>query len=160
MGVTIHYTMIEDDVRVVIAAFRIVGEEARRAGYRYSFSERVMDGYVERGEAVKVAGMIVYATTKKAFPLYFWRIGGRYVCAGCSKTQPSIFMPETELSVAFHKWVCKVLRRLERLPWRRFEIHDESGYYDTLDEEKLRRSFRECEELLWRLLGRGGREKG
>ena len=41
MGVTIHYTMIADDVRVVIAALRIAREEARRAGYRHSFHETV-----------------------------------------------------------------------------------------------------------------------
>jgi len=153
-------------VRVAIAALKIAREEARRAGYRHSFHETVthdtalIHDHVKKGEAVRLAGITIYATTRKVFPLIFWRVGGRYVCEGWSKTQPSISTLETELSVAFHKFVCMVLKGLENLPWQRFEVHDESGYYDTLDEERLRRSFRECEELLWRLLGRGGREKG
>ncbi|RLF97530.1 MAG: hypothetical protein DRN49_07400, partial [Thaumarchaeota archaeon] len=36
MGVTIHYRMIADDPRTVIAALKIVKEEAARAGYRYA----------------------------------------------------------------------------------------------------------------------------
>ena len=164
MGITIHYTMIADDVKAVIAALKVVKEEARRAGYRYSFCETVSDDailirdYVERGEAVRVAGITVYATTRKIFPLYFWRVGGRYICEGWSKTQPSLFTLETELSVAFHKWVCSVLRRLEKLPWQRFQVHDEGGYYETLDEERLRENFRECEEMLWQFL-RGGEKR-
>ena len=36
MGVTIHYRMIADDPRTVIAALKIVREEAEKAGYRYA----------------------------------------------------------------------------------------------------------------------------
>jgi len=35
MGVTIHYRMIADDPRTVIAALKVVKEGAARAGYRY-----------------------------------------------------------------------------------------------------------------------------
>ena len=36
MGITIHYRMIADDPRTVIAALKIVREEAEKAGYRYA----------------------------------------------------------------------------------------------------------------------------
>jgi len=36
MGVTIHYRMIADDLKTVVAALKIVREEAEKAGYRYA----------------------------------------------------------------------------------------------------------------------------
>ncbi len=35
MGVTIHYTMIADDVRTVVTTLKTVMDEAKRAGYRF-----------------------------------------------------------------------------------------------------------------------------
>ena len=208
MGVTIHYRMIADDPRTVIAALKIVKEEAARAGYRYAefreegiafmevmpiFESReaaakwlkeAWGGYAEKrfdevpeeppftwiegdrygvpffmwkeiaerngvkGKPVEGHGVIVYCDTAESFNAFFWKLGSYYICSEFTKTQP-FTADEVESNTRWHKWICAVLKRLEKLPWWNFHVCDEAGYYESMDEEKMVETFETSSRLIW-----------
>jgi len=208
MGVTIHYRMIADDPRTVIAALKIVKEEAARAGYRYqefrdegiAFMEvmpifegheaaakwlkEAWGGYAEKrfddvpeeppftwiegdrygvpffmwkeiaerngvkGKPIEGHGVIVYCDTAESFNAFFWKLGSYYICSEFTKTQP-FTADEVEAKTRWHKWICAVLKRLERLPWWNFYVCDEAGYYETMDEQKMVEAFEISSKLIW-----------
>jgi len=208
MGITIHYRMVADDLKTVVAALKIVKEEAQRAGYEYKEFEdegvATMDtlpvvgdrdsmiewlneawgGYREevlsevpdeppfawihggrcgipffwhkevaercgiQGKPVKGHGVIVYCDTAEPFKIFFWKLGNYYISSNFTKTQP-FTAEEVQPNLRYHKWICMVLKRVEKLPWWRFYVGDESGYYDSMDEEKLRESFEATSKIIW-----------
>ena len=208
MGITIHYRMIADDLKTVVAALKIVREEAEKAGYRYAEVEdegivfmdvspviksresaaewlkEAWGGYAERrfdevpeeppftwleedkygtpffiwkkvadrcgfkGKPVEGEGIIVYCDTAEPFKPFFWKLGNYYVCNNSVKTQP-FTIEEVQPNLRYHKWICMVLKRVEKLPWWRFYVGDDSGYYDSMDEERLRESFEATSRIIW-----------
>lgn len=210
MGVTVHYRLIADDLKVVVAALRVVRREAEKAGYRYAelrdegvaFMEvmpllgdrrstaewlrRAWGGYAKErfedvpekppfawlegdwyatpsftwrwaadrtgfeGKRVKGEGIIVYCETAESFNLFFWKLGKYHVCSSFTKTQP-LTVDEVEANIQYHKWVCGILRRIKKLPWWNFYVHDEAGYYESLDEEKLAENFEAGSKIIWEI---------
>ena len=208
MGVTIHYRMIADDPRTVIAALKIVREEAEKAGYRYAefkdegivfmdvspvigsresaaeWLKEAWGGYAEekfdevpekppftwleedrygtpffmwkeiadrsgfKGKPVEGEGIVVYCDTAESFNPFFWKLGSYYICTGFTKTQP-FTAEEVEPNTRWHKWICGVLKKLEKLPWWNFYVHDEAGYYETMDEKRMAESFEAVAKLIW-----------
>jgi len=80
--------------------------------------------------------------------IFFWKLGNYYVCSNSVKTQP-FTIEEVQPNLRYHKWICMVLKRLEKLPWWKFYVGDDSGYYDTMDEQKLRESFEATSKIIW-----------
>lgn len=208
MGITILYSMTADDPRVVVAALKVVMEEAEKAGYRYAvvrdegiafmqvcpiFGDvasaaewlgKAWGGYAEerfddvpeeppftwlkgseygtpsfmwrgaaertgfKGKPVECEGVIVHCDTAESFNLIFWRLGRYYVCSEFTKTQP-FTVDEVQPNTYWHKWICQVLRKLEKLPWWNFYVYDEAGYYETSDEGILQHSLEEASRLIW-----------
>jgi len=137
MVVAICYRLIADDPRTIIVALKIVREEAEKAGYRY----RCIKGY----------GIIVPYKTAGSFALIFRKRGRYYICSHSTKTQP-FMSDEVEPNLKWHKWICAVLKKLERLKWRSFYVHDGAGYYYTWDESKIIKEFQLHAQFLYRFM--------
>ena len=101
-----------------------------------------------KGKPIEGEGIVVYCDTAESFNPFFWKLGKYYVCTGFTKTQP-FTAEEVEPNTRWHKWICGVLKRLEKLPWWNFYVHDEAGYYDTMDEKKMRENFEAIAKLIW-----------
>jgi len=138
MGVAISYWMATDDPRTVITALKIVREEAEKAGYSYRcFDKQSLDEKLPR---FKVAIIVDGCASAGRFTLIFRKCGRYYTSSYSTKTQP-FTADEVEPNLRWHKWVCTLLKKLERLKWRSFYVHDGAGYYDTWDESKIIKEF-------------------
>jgi len=104
--------------------------------------------YVREGVPTSVEGVIVYPPkiddeyTAESLNILFYKVGRWYICNGFCKTQP-FKANELEPNVAYHKWVCGVLRKVIDISmfWYHTYVHDEAGYYQSFDESKLREAF-------------------
>jgi len=137
MGVAIHYRLITDDLRTVIASLKIAREEAEKAGYRC----RYVEGY----------GIIVPCETAGSFALVFRKRGRYYICSHSTRTQP-FFSDEVEPNLRWHKWICALLKKLERLKWRGFHVNDGAGYYDIWDESKIIKEFQLHAQFIYKFI--------
>ena len=105
----------------------------------------------KRGKPTKFEGVIVDCGTAEPFSMVFYKLGRYYVCDGFTKTQ-AFTVDEVGPNTQFHKWICHVLKKLERDGrWWNFYVNDEAEYYETLDESKIVDSFQVCNILIYSL---------
>jgi len=103
----------------------------------------------KRGKPTKFEGVIVDCGTAEPFSMVFYKLGRYYVCDGFTKTQ-AFTVDEVGPNTQFHKWICHVLKKLERDGrWWNFYVNDEAEYYETLDESKIVDSFQQCNMLIY-----------
>jgi len=110
------------------------------------------------GVPTSVEGVIVYPPkiddeyTAESLDILFYKVGRWYICNGFCKTQP-FKANELEPNVAYHKWICGVLRKvIDASPlWWHTYVSDEGDYYETLDESRLREAFTATNILLYML---------
>jgi hypothetical protein len=109
------------------------------------------------GVPTSVEGVIVYPPiddeyTAESLDILFYKVGRWYICNGFCKTQP-FKANELEPNVAYHKWVCGILRKVIEISmfWYHTYVHDEAGYYETLDESKLREAFAATGRMIYML---------
>lgn len=96
-------------------------------------------------------GVVVSIPSAESFSMTFYNIGRHYICDNFTKTQ-AFTMDEVEPNTRFHKWICRLLKSLEKDGrWWRFYVFDESEYYDTLDETRISKSFEEASNFIYTL---------
>ena len=214
MGITIHYTLITDDLETVMASIKITKELAMKNGYDveevdrdvgvcYSpfsmrmdwrnpegtkeylkecwkgYREEVLEvvpdeppwpwiaiDYPEKGwytyatpwilydnksRPSRLQGVVVTIDTAEPFYMCYYTIGKYYICNNFTKTQAFV-TNEVEPNTLYHKWICHLLKYLERNGrWWNFYVADESEYYYTLDESKITESFQKVNSILYTL---------
>ncbi len=102
-----------------------------------------------RGGDSRLEGVIISIDTAEPFTMAFYNIGGYYVCDGFTKTQ-AFTTDEVTPNTLFHKWICSLLKYLERSGgWWNFYVHDEAEYYEMMDESKITQSFQALNRMIY-----------
>ena len=105
----------------------------------------------KKGRPARFEGVVVDCGTAEPFSMVFYKIGRYYVCDGFTKTQ-AFTVDEVGPNTQFHKWICHVLKKLEKDGvWWNFYVGDEAEYYETLDESKIVDGFQLCNKLIYSL---------
>jgi len=108
----------------------------------------------EKPRKSKLEGVYIYIDTAEPFEMTFYKIGRYYICDGFTKTQ-AFTVDEVEPNTLFHKWICNLLRYLEKNGrWWHFYVLDEAGYYDTMDESRIAQSFEYLGLMIYGLASR------
>lgn len=103
----------------------------------------------ESGKPTEYEGVEVSIPTAEPFTMAFYRIGEYYVCDSFTKTQ-AFTVDEVSPNTEFHKWICHLLKILERGgDWWSFYVGDEAEYYYTLDERKIYESFEANSKIIY-----------
>jgi hypothetical protein len=110
----------------------------------------------EYGVPTKIEGVIVDPPmvggkpTAESFAILFYKIGRYYICNGFCKTQPFV-MEEVQPNIEYHVWICSVLRRIadSSILWYHVYVHDEAGYYETMNVSTIQESFAASSRFIW-----------
>ena len=101
------------------------------------------------GKPTIYEGVEVSIPTAEPFTMAFYRIGEYYICDNFTKTQ-AFTVDEVKPNTQFHKWICRLLKFLEREgDWWSFFVGDEAEYYDTLDESKIVDSYESVARIIY-----------
>ena len=94
--------------------------------------------------------MIGSKPAAESFAVLFYKVRKYYVCNGFCKTQP-FMVEEVEPNIRYHMWICNVLRRIadSNIMWYHAYVHDEAGYYETMNVSTIQESFAASSRFIW-----------